>query len=201
MHPRLPCLRVANSSMINAVDPSESALRYHAAGCPNLTYLLFGQFRFRYTHSFKPIDNSVLTVLVRRYPSEVHCTVVPFIAIAMMNLVVSDGLRPEGGTYKLMKSAASAAVMPRERNLVIRAHQSRPKDSARPGGLCWRHPSHSSDAGDLVPAFPANDRPPLFLFRGQGELCKLWRHRKLTPFGAMQRDGSGRRRCFIIAGA
>jgi len=60
------------------------------------------------------------------------------------------------------------------------------------------YPPNSAEIGHLVPTLVSDDGSPLFSFQGQGKLCRMRMHRKPNPFGATQRDGSGRRRCLII---
>jgi len=121
-------------------------------------------------------------ILGGRHPFQVSEAIVGLDAVDVVALLVGGRRAGEGGKNQAVKiKIARPATAETYVEITRRAHVGL-EDSASPSTLGSSNPSHSTEAGDLIPAFVADNGTPILGFQNKGKLCRLRVHQKGRSF-------------------
>ena len=192
MPPRLSPSNILDCVATNSIAAGEVASTLRAL--PNLPHRQVSQLRMAVPlttdmrwrrRALQTERKSMPFVLASCYILQVRQSGIPLDAVLMIHLVPSGARAKESRCHQAVhKESAGLTIPPEPDDRVAVAIQVWAPDSTDPRPVSGASSTQAAELASFVPALPFRDRPPLFGFQGQGELCRLGLHRKAPPFGA-----------------
>jgi len=185
MPPTLVCLDRPDRLSANSISLSKGTWSYLPLCGANVKYVGLGEFGASVGFARRT------SIEGGRYPLQVrHAVIRP--ASVLVVYMTSYGARADErlGDQNVNVPFLDVTISTKAHLRIAITSDNALQDVANVGITAARgFPAHVPKTRNVVPTLVPNDRTPFF-----GGCGRLRLHRK-TPFGAMQRDGSGRRRC------
>lgn len=185
MTPILALQDERNGRSANTISVGKFLMRRASSLAANLAHFFNREFCPRYLGTFEATsqscDKGMFRVISGQSPVQVRQPIISLKAIAMVDLLIGSRLSEKSNRHQPV-NGNPAVILPAptgkaDLGIAIPFDEGL-QDQARSGSSTCSDTPHPPETGHLIPAFPSNDGPPFFRFQGQGELCRMRKHRR-----------------------